>query len=130
MTANNWMITLLPLIAGCSGSAVVKVERPKEKHHILGTVQDGTKGELVLAMRFTGGGAGDTSYQLLGCPSSGTDCDFMGGIMTGDGVPPTITNVDGQAYLIISRSDTLWSFSNFTNYLRGGSGRRVNIAYR
>ena len=115
------------LLGSCSSSSVEIVERPPDSR-LMSRVRPDAAGEIVIAKFYTGGGGGDTTYRLLACPNA-KKCDVLAGIDTHGGPAPALL-IDRGVTILISQTDTIWNFSNITNYLQSGPTRRVAIRYR
>jgi hypothetical protein len=108
---------------------VQEVSRPPEQFVLSRTKVD-PAGEFLVSAVHHGGGAGDTVYQLLSCPTGLDVCDYMGGIDPGEKRPPEIRSSAGAAILLLNPSDTVWSLTNTTNYLLRGPNRHILLRYR
>ena len=104
------------------------MDRPDDGQ-IVSRVQPDRAGDIVIAEVYSGGGGGDTTYRLLACLASTNRCDVLGGIDTHGGPAPALL-ADSDTTILLSRSDTIWNFSNITNYLQSGGDRRITVKYR
>ncbi len=124
-----WSLAAICAAGACSGSAVEEVERPRDED-VAQSIRADEAGDIAVAAFHSGGAAGDTIYKLIACPTGSRVCDNMGSVDTHGGPPPEITTVAGKLSLVISERDSLWGFSNVTNYLQRGPNRRIMLRYR
>lgn len=123
-----WPVAIPILLSGCSSSSVEVVDRPAAGR-LISRIQPDPVGDIVIAEHYTGGGGGDTTYRLLACQQKTSRCDVLGGIDTHGGTAPTLL-VDPDVTLLVNRGDTIWDFSNVTNYLQSGTTRIIALKYR
>lgn len=122
------LILVSAILGGCTSSAVRPQDRPSDRE-ILSRVKD-KGGDLIVSISYSGGGGGDTTYRLLACPTGADQCDMLGGVDTHGGGAPTLVLQSGSVAFLICAGDSLWDFSNVTNYLGQSSQRRVQLQYR
>jgi len=82
---------LLPLVYLAAGCARVseEMDRPDDQS-ISSRVARPSGGELLVAVTYPGGGAGDTIHRLLACASSARSCELLASVDTNDRPPPSL----------------------------------------
>lgn len=123
------LILVSVILEGCTSSAVRPQDRPSDREILHRVVVD-KGGDLMVSASYSGGGGGDTTYRLLACPTGANRCDMLGGVDSHGGVAPALILKDGSVVFVICADDSLWDFSNVTNYLGRSSQRRVRLEYR
>lgn len=121
-------ILLIAAASGCTEAATVETDRPREQQ-ISSRVSLGPDGDILIAVRHSGGGAGDTTYRLLACPAEASSCEVLANIDSGSGPKPELAVANARLALTINRSDGIWDFRNFSRSFPSG-GVAINISYR
>jgi hypothetical protein len=123
----GWMPFLICLGA-CAG-APEKVDRPDDQS-ISSRVARGDAGELLVAVNYSGGGAGDTVHRLLACSTSARSCELLASVDTNDRPPPTLVKQGSRTAFIINESDRMSGFRNYSRTLADAQDGSIIILYR
>lgn len=116
-------------LASCSQNCPTKVSRPIESER-LATIHLAGGAEVMIAPRSTGGGAGDKTYNVLGCSKSGKLCDVLGNVDSYEDKPPELIAENNGYTLLVNKRDSIHGFMNFSEEIQSLSRGSVTLRYR
>ena len=112
-----WMASLIYLASACGG-VPENMDRPEDRS-VSSRISRGSAGELLVAVTYSGGGAGDTVHRLLACPSSAGSCELLASVDTNGRPPPALVPEGSRIAFLINESDYLGGFRNHSHSLPG-----------
>ena len=101
-----------------------------EKGEISSILQKGSGNALIVVVTSSGGGAGDITHRLLDCKTGSEKCELLAGIDTNDAPPPTLSDTKEGVALIVSKSDYVADFRNFSRELGSLQPGELYLQYR
>jgi hypothetical protein len=125
----NKVILCILFVAACTDSYEINLPRPEKKDQV-SSIRRPDGGEIVLAMHFTGGAAGDKTYKVLACPSSGADCEVLATVDSYESRPPEVVAERGGYTLVVNKDDSVWGFMTFSNTFQDLRRGDILLSYR
>ena len=122
------MAVLIGLVAGCAG-VPEEMDRPDERY-ISSRISRGDAGELIVAVTYSGGGAGDTTHRLLACPRSARSCELLASIDTNDRPRPELIMEGSKITLLVNEPDYIGGFRSYSRALAGLEHGSIFLRYR
>jgi hypothetical protein len=116
------------IVTGCGSSPEERIARPDTKD-LKGSVQVSDKSNILLAVYYSGGAAGDKTYKLLGCRLNSKRCEVLATIDSYNQAIPELLSGDGTVFLVVNRLDSISGFRNFSHDLQTDRGS-VSLRYR
>jgi hypothetical protein len=105
------------------------VDRP-EARYVHSRVPVAREGEVIVGASFSGGGAGDTTYEVLACQKGREECEVLAAI--GDnGLPkPEVSLEDGRIMITLSKEHGITGFKNYTRLFSNTGAGSIRLKYR
>jgi hypothetical protein len=103
----------LSLLIGCARQPPADIDRP-EARHVHSRVSRGHEGEILLAATFSGGGAGDTTYQMLACPTGKPRCEVLASIAWDEEKIPELIAKGPRIYLVVNEGSRIGQYQSFS----------------
>lgn len=101
------------LLLGCTRQPATEMDRPDERH-VHSRVARGAEGEILLASAFSGGGAGDTTYRMLACPTGKPRCEILASISWDQEETPELVSERAGIHLVVNESNRIGQFRSFS----------------